>query len=218
VIDQEPLYERYPVDSPPLDASEVEKSSLNAFRDECRNSSDASGVGSRNSSDASGVDSRNSLNAFKVDNSSRLSSEDARKLANRAACKSLARDQRNPVALVQTACVSEKVYSAEANEDLRKLILRIQLNDNDCKEHRLSDSLAKSKVWTVDPEGTLRFKGRLFIPAGEDLRQRIMSLYHDDPLAGHFGPTRTETLLKRKFHWPNIYTDIIDFVRKCPIC
>ena len=207
VIDQEPLYERYPVDWPPLDASEVEKSSPNAFGDECRNPSDASEV-----------DSRNSLNAFEVDNSSRLSSEDARKLANRAACKSLARDQRNPVASVQAACASEKVYSAEANEDLRKLILRIQLNDNDCKERRLSDSLAKSKVWTVDPEGALRFKSRLFIPAGEDLRQRIMSLYHDDPLAGHFGPTRTETLLKRKFHWPNMHADIIDFVHKCPVC
>lgn len=207
------------IDGYPSDTSEGKsRNSSDASEVGYRNSSDASGVGCRNPLDVSKVDLRNSLDASEVENSSRLDPEGVKRLANLAACKALARDQRIPVALVQAACKAEKVYSAEADKDLQKLILRIQLNDDACKERRLSETLAKSKVWTVDPEGILRFKKRLFIPAGENLRQRIASLYHDDPLAGHFGVNRTETLLKRKFHWPNMHEDIVDFVRSCHIC
>jgi hypothetical protein len=44
------------------------------------------------------------------------------------------------------------------------------------------------------------FKGRLFIPNAEQLRTRLISLYHDEPLAGHFGRNQTKSLLKHKFH------------------
>jgi hypothetical protein len=201
------------------DASEVANTGCN--------SSDASEVANKgcNPSDASEVARKgyNSLDTSRVAissnslDASRVATK-SMKLANRAACEALARDQRIPVASVRIACKSEQVYSAEANEDLQQLILQIQLKDDACKERRQSKTLAKSKVWTVDPKGILRFKGRLLIPAGEDLKQKIISLYHDDPLAGHFGANRTETLLKRKFHWPNMHTDVVDFVRSCHVC
>jgi transposase InsO family protein len=138
--------------------------------------------------------------------------------ANWAALESLARDQRIPTVSVRSACRAEQVYSADANIDLRQLILRIQNDDEECRKLKGSVGKTAPKSWTIDREGALRFKGRLYIPAGENLRRQLMGLYHEDPLAGHFGRNRTETLLKRKFHWVNMHEDVGDFVASCAVC
>ena len=132
--------------------------------------------------------------------------------------ETLARDQRIPTVLVQSALQKEEVYSAAANQDLRQLILRIQNDDKECQERMRNVTEVMPKDWSIDSEGILRFKGRLYIPAGENLRQTIMRLYHEDPLAGHFGRNRTETLLKRKFHWVNMSADVEDLVKSCVVC
>ena len=41
---------------------------------------------------------------------------------------------------------------------------------------------------------------------------------HDTPLAGHPGFHRMLSYVKRHFAGPNIYTDVLDYVRTCPEC
>jgi hypothetical protein len=80
------------------------------------------------------------------------------------------------------------VYSAEVNEDLEKLIQRIQFEDPETQRRKaaVEQRLAGFKGWSIK-NGHLKFKNRLYIPVEENLRQRLISLYHDDPIAGHFG-------------------------------
>lgn len=132
----------------------------------------------------------------------------------------LGRARLVPRAQVQTACASEKAYRAEAGEDLKELVERLQNGDLETQRRRsaVEQSTPGFKGWSIGPEGLLRFKNRIYIPAGNNLRHELLSIHHDDPLAGHFGRTRTLELIKRKYHWPNIELDVAEYVRDCQVC
>ena len=50
------------------------------------------------------------------------------------------------------------------------------------------------------------------------MRTKLLSIHHNDPLAGHFGRSRTLELMKRKYHWPNLHLDIAEYVQDCQTC
>jgi hypothetical protein len=140
--------------------------------------------------------------------------------ADWAVWEKLSSEKRVSQSEIQDACKTQHAYVAEANVDLKALIRRLQAEDPETQRRKaaIEQKLKGFKCWTVCPEGLVRYKTRLYIPTGENLRQRLLSLHHDDPLAGHFGRNRTETLLKRKFHWIGIQSDVTEYVETCAIC
>jgi hypothetical protein len=46
----------------------------------------------------------------------------------------------------------------------------------------------------------------------------LMRVFHNDPLAGHFGRDRTLELLKRKYFWEKMSRDVEEYVQTCHIC
>jgi Integrase zinc binding domain len=60
--------------------------------------------------------------------------------------------------------------------------------------------------------------GRLFIPDVSELRQEVISEFHDPPYRGHFGMTKTINAVTAKFFWPKMETDISDYVLSCVYC
>ena len=57
---------------------------------------------------------------------------------------------------------------------------------------------------------------RVAVP--QQLHQKIMQEYHDGRLAGHFsGPSLYKTLV-RKWWWPHMYTDAMNYTNGCPQC
>ena len=71
---------------------------------------------------------------------------------------------------------------------------------------------------TVDDNGYLRFRGRLWVPDYEPLRTAIIQELHDSVLTGHPGKNGTITVVSREFFWPNLQTTVKRFVRNCGIC
>ena len=67
-------------------------------------------------------------------------------------------------------------------------------------------------------DGLLLYKRRLYVPNQRSLIGELLTLYHDDPHAGHWGVDKTLELLKRKFFWKNMRVDVEDYVRTCPVC
>lgn len=132
----------------------------------------------------------------------------------------LGRARRLPNARVQPACASEQAYLAEAGTDLKELVGQLQDEDPETQRRKaaVESSTPGFKGWSIGPEGLLRFKERIYIPAGSNLRSTLLSIHHDDPLAGHFGRTRTLELMKRKYHWPNLDRDVAEYVQDCQIC
>ncbi|KAL0194547.1 hypothetical protein M9458_008119 [Cirrhinus mrigala] len=57
---------------------------------------------------------------------------------------------------------------------------------------------------------------RTYVPAL--LRQRLLSLIHEDPSAGHPGILATQELVGNKFWWPSMNQQITSFVKDCVVC
>src|ERR1700731_849793 len=72
--------------------------------------------------------------------------------------------------------------------------------------------------WSMDNDGLLRERGRIYVPDVNDLRLRILRVRHDHPLAGHFGQTKTMALVFRDYTWPKLRGFISDFCKSCTIC
>ena len=44
----------------------------------------------------------------------------------------------------------------------------------------------------------------MYMPKKEGLCIKLLQLYYDEPLIGHFGRIRIEELLKRNYYWVNM--------------
>jgi hypothetical protein len=67
-------------------------------------------------------------------------------------------------------------------------------------------------------DGTWRKDGKIVIPNCRELKLKIMKECHDVPVSGHGGQLRTQHLLERRFWWPGLYTDVLEYVRTCDLC
>jgi len=59
---------------------------------------------------------------------------------------------------------------------------------------------------------------RLYIPANASLRTRLLHECHDVPTAGHLGKDKTLEQVKRRFYWPRMDSDVLQYVRTCDAC
>ena len=125
-----------------------------------------------------------------------------------------------PNCQVQKTNVVEDIYSNEISTNLKELIQISQsmdkLSQNRINAIKIGSQLPKN--WHIGDDDLLMFKERLYVPTNQILRTKIVQVYHDDPLAGHFAAEHTENLVKRKFFWPNIALFIKNYTRTCPIC
>ncbi|TPX45099.1 hypothetical protein SeLEV6574_g04089 [Synchytrium endobioticum] len=57
---------------------------------------------------------------------------------------------------------------------------------------------------------------QLLIP--KSIRLDVLKLFHDSPLCGHLGQTRTYIKMRERFYWPNVKNTIKDNVSNCLPC
>ena len=56
------------------------------------------------------------------------------------------------------------------------------------------------------------------MPNHISLKQRILYEMHAAPYSGHLGAGNTERNIAQHYWWPNMQTDVIQYVKTCPIC
>jgi hypothetical protein len=64
----------------------------------------------------------------------------------------------------------------------------------------------------------LCYRDRFWVPDSEPLRTRILQTTHDSYLTGHPGKEGMSAILRRRYFWPNMHTDVKRFVRNCHSC
>src|SRR5437773_1286496 len=115
---------------------------------------------------------------------------------NRTMTRSQARAAANSA---QRAAGDHLVYDAQAQEFLVKLLRKAQTDDpwtqriKSAVQEERSDILA----WSISPTGLLLWNGSIHVPPEAAVRQELLRIYHEDPLAGHFGVARTLEWLRR---------------------
>ena len=74
--------------------------------------------------------------------------------------------------------------------------------------HFIKDSL--TGVW--------EWKGRIYVPARKELREKVIQSCHEVPTAGHPGIAKTLELITQGFWWPQMKHDIEIYIKACHIC
>eukprot|EP00833_Pecoramyces_ruminatium_P004598 jgi/Orpsp1_1/1178630/evm.model.c7180000066157.1 len=65
-------------------------------------------------------------------------------------------------------------------------------------------------------EDILLYKGLIYVPKA--MRVKIIEMYHDDIVSGHFGIIKTKELISRNFIWLKMTEDITNYVKSCRVC
>jgi hypothetical protein len=73
------------------------------------------------------------------------------------------------------------------------------------------------KNWSHSSDGLLYYRGLLYVPNEGGARQKILQQHHNHPTAGHFGDKRTEDLVTRKYFWPGLHRDILEYCVTCAV-
>lgn len=71
---------------------------------------------------------------------------------------------------------------------------------------------------SIDADGRLCWRDRIWVPYHEPLRTQLIQDMHDSTLAGHPGRDMLKSLLSRRFYWPGMDPDIRQFMRNCDVC
>jgi len=149
-------------------------------------------------------------------------SSDTRNGGEEAPSSWLGRGPILPRKRVKAVARKERVLDPHPSAPLRDLVLELQETDEWTQrviEKLKSKRLGRdSECWAQGERGELLHKGRLFVPAEESAKQEILRIYHDDPLAGHFGVQRTLERIQRKYFWNDITRSVRDYCQSCDIC
>lgn len=71
---------------------------------------------------------------------------------------------------------------------------------------------------SLNAQGALQFRGRLWLPTWEPLTTAILQRVHDSPISGHPGRNAFFKILQRDYHWDLMSQDVKRFVRNCHPC
>jgi hypothetical protein len=59
---------------------------------------------------------------------------------------------------------------------------------------------------------------RLVVPENNELKQGVISLFHDSTTAGHSGMLRTKLAIEKDFWWPTLIQDVKTYIQGCATC
>ena len=90
--------------------------------------------------------------------------------------------------------------------------------DDKCRLPKEWDLPIMISECSVDAAHRLYWRGRIWIPAFEPLRMRLIQSIHDSPLSGDLGRESTRELLVCEYTWPGMTQDVRRFMRNCNTC
>jgi Reverse transcriptase (RNA-dependent DNA polymerase)/RNase H-like domain found in reverse transcriptase/Integrase zinc binding domain/Chromo (CHRromatin Organisation MOdifier) domain/Retroviral aspartyl protease len=118
---------------------------------------------------------------------------------------------QTPVNAPSTSAEQQTVDQPQSDSDLLHAIREGYLTDTWFTGKHL-DSLSRQA------DGTWRKDGKIVVPNSTELKLSIMKECHDSPACGHVGQSRTQNLVERRFWWPGLYTDVLEYVQTCDLC
>ena len=121
--------------------------------------------------------------------------------------------------------ISTEMAYEEPKKLCTELLLELQSKDalvgrwkHDVPEGHFRSAGSSKDNWRIDHKGLLRYKGAVYVPNDQAVRQEIMRTNHDDPHGGHFGIARTAELIRCKYFWLAIAANIKEDVRDYDVC
>jgi transposase InsO family protein len=108
----------------------------------------------------------------------------------------------------------------EVEVETEEIALVLLQTDGDLQE-AMRQWKAKNKIELPDheeKEGLYIKEGRIWVPPDEEIRRKLVELYHDSPFTGHLGVAGTMNLVGRGYQWKGMQQYIRDYVTGCQVC
>ena len=70
----------------------------------------------------------------------------------------------------------------------------------------------------ISNDGTLLYRGRLYVPSVEVLKREIMEEAHNSTYSMHPRSTKLYRTLKENYWWLGMKKDIAEFAARCLVC
>jgi hypothetical protein len=67
-------------------------------------------------------------------------------------------------------------------------------------------------------DNLILFKNLIYIPNNDKLKIKILKLFHDALMAGHFGRTKTIELITCNYTWPKLKSFVTNYILTCNQC
>ena len=106
---------------------------------------------------------------------------------------------------------AEGLYKASIG-GMRLRLVELQAEDGQTRKIR-AEKLGRS--WE-DSNEILHHQGLPYVL--EIIKTELISMHHNDPLAGHFGIKKMRKLVARKYYWETLRHDVEVYVRGCDVC
>ena len=104
---------------------------------------------------------------------------------------------------------------------LHKLYLKLEKCQFEQTKIDFLGIVIKAGNVTMDPiktNGIITYKGTVYVPRNDKLRNDIVHGHHGTPIAGHPGRHKTAELVQRSYWWPGLPGWIAKYVRQCDTC
>jgi len=75
----------------------------------------------------------------------------------------------------------------------------------------------KGDEWQIEGDLVLK-KGKVYMPKDEELKAKIIWLYHNVLATEHEDQWKTMELVTRNYWWPEVTRDIGRYIEECDIC
>ena len=76
----------------------------------------------------------------------------------------------------------------------------------------------EEETFKIDKEGIVRYEGRIWVAAVQDLKEEILHEAHHLRYVIHPRSTKMYRDLRQHFWWPGMKRDIAEWVGKCLTC
>jgi hypothetical protein len=106
--------------------------------------------------------------------------------------------------------------------DLKDKIFEATKSDLQNKElvAKLQQGILQQKieVYKLENDEILIYRGRIYVPNSQELKNIILREMHNVPYDGHPGYQKTIAAVKRQYYWPGMKKEVVDFIAKYLEC
>lgn len=106
---------------------------------------------------------------------------------------------------IHSTLLQEIHHSWQQDTSLQQMVTRLQ---QDLNSH-------PAFTWA---QGQLKNNGKLMVGRSAELRNKLISWYHNSAQGGHSGVTATLKRLSGLFYWAGMQKDVAAYVKHCNIC
>jgi hypothetical protein len=76
----------------------------------------------------------------------------------------------------------------------------------------------KIEAYELREDGILIYKGCIYVPNFQELKNMVLKEMHNVPYVGHPGYQKTIAAVKSQYYWSGMKKEVVDYIAKCLEC